>query len=78
MNDKDNILPPPSKKEYDYDQSDWTVHNKELSKDEICVAIKDGLPKSIQYQMEDKDKDCRSLHHTEWCDLLNSFKAKYN
>ena len=44
----------------------------------MCVATKDGLPTSMQDEIEDKDKDYHSFPHKEWCDLLSTMEAKDN
>ena len=56
-------LPTPSLKGGDYNQADWAVREKEWSEYEIRVETKDWVPTSIQDEMEDKDKEYRSLPH---------------
>ena len=45
---------------------------------DIIVAIKDGLPLSMQYELEDNQEDYRSLTHEYWCDLLYKIEVKDN
>ena len=76
MHDLDKYLPPTQKKGGEYDQADWNVCNKELSEDEIFIATKDGLPKYIQDELEDKREDYHSIPYKEWCDLLSTTEVK--
>ena len=54
------------------------VCNKELSENEICIAIKGELPSSMQYELEDNQEDYRYLYHKDWCDLLSTIEVKEN
>ena len=47
----------------DYYQAYWSVHDKELSDNMICVATKYRLPTLMQDELEDKDKDYRPVSH---------------
>ena len=76
MHDLSKFMPPPSNRGDKYDMAYWTICDKEFSEDDICVATKDGLPTSTQYEIEDKDKDYHSLIHKEWCDLHNILEEK--
>ena len=61
--DLENYLPPPSYKGGGYDQSDWTVRDKELFEDDMHIATIDVLITSIQDDMDDKEKHYFSLSH---------------
>ena len=54
----------------------WKVGNKELSGHEIRVSIKEGLPSSMQDDLEDNQEDHCSLTHEFLCDLLSIIKVK--
>ena len=45
-------LTPPLMKGDSFEADSWKFHNKSLSVGEIRVAIKDGLPLSIVYDLE--------------------------
>ena len=47
-----------------------TVHNYEFTVSQIWLAIKDGLPSSMQDEMEDHQEYYRYLNYEYWCDLL--------
>ena len=70
--------PPTSMKGNSFDEASWKVRNKELSVYENRVAIKDGLPSSMQDNLEDNKEDYRPLTHEYWCDLLYKIEVKYN
>ena len=74
MHDLSKHLPTPLMKGQEYDEEDQAVRVKELSKNEICVATKDGLPTSVQDKLEDKDKDYCSMTHEKYCDLLSAME----
>ena len=50
----------------------------EFTVSEIHVEIKDGLPSSIQYELEDNQEDYCYLRHEDWCDLLSTIEVKDN
>ena len=56
--------------------ANWTVWNQELTVSEICLAIKDGLPSSMQDELEYHQEDYRSLTYEYWCDLLSKTEVK--
>ena len=43
------------------DADSWTVRNQEFTSSEVQLAIKDGLPKSMQNELDDHPEDYRSL-----------------
>ena len=55
MRDLAMYLPPPSIKGDEYDQTYWTVHEKEFPEYEIVFATRDSHPTSMQDGMDDKD-----------------------
>ena len=61
-----------------YEAANWKVRNKELSVHDIQVAIKDGIPSSIQEELEDSQEDYGSFAHKERCDLFSTIKARDN
>ena len=62
----------------EYDQEDRAVLNKEFSEYDICVATKDGLPTSMQDELDYKYNYYCSVPHQEWYDLLSTTEAKEN
>ena len=63
MHNLAKFLTPPMKKGDQYDQAYWTVHDIELSEDDIFVATKDSLPSSNHNYIQDKEKKYLSLLH---------------
>ena len=61
-----------------YESDHWKFRDKELSVDEVRFSIKDGLPSSIQYELDDNQEDYRSLTNKYWCDLLSTIEVKDN
>ena len=53
MHDLAKDLPPPSMKGKSYDASNWKVHDQKFTVSKIRVSIKDGLPLSMQDELED-------------------------
>ena len=51
---------------------------KKFSIHEIQVAIKDGLPSSIQDELGDNQEDYNTLTHEDWCDFLSTIEVKDN
>ena len=43
---------------------------------EIRFAIKDGLPSSMQYELEDHQEDYHYLTYGDWYDLLSTINVK--
>ena len=52
MHDLEKYLPPPSIKGKRYKANNWKVHDQEFTVSEICVAIKGGLPSSMQDELD--------------------------
>ena len=65
-------------KDREYNAEDCYIRDKELSENEICVATRDGLPSSTQYELDNKDKYYHSVTHKKWCDLLSIMDEKDN
>ena len=63
-------LTPPSMRSVSSDSANWTVCNQEFRVSEIRLTIKDGIPSSMQDELEDHQEDYQSLTHEDWCDLL--------
>ena len=61
-----------------YESDNWKVRDQELTVREIGVAFKDGLPTSMQDELDDHQEDYHSLNHEEWCDLLYTIQVKYD
>ena len=76
MHDLDNYLPPPATKGKSYEAANWKLCDQELAVSEILVAIKDGLPSSMQDKLYDHQEDYNSLTHEDWCDLLSTIEVK--
>ena len=53
-----------------YESDNWDARNKELSDNEICVAIKDIILSSMQDDLEDNQEDYCSLDHEYWRGFL--------
>ena len=63
MHDLAKFMPQTLKNGDEYDMADWTVYDKLLSDYYICIAIKDRIPTSMRYDMQDKGKDYISFPH---------------
>ena len=61
-----------------YEAYNWKLRDKELSVYDIQVAIKDGIPSSMQDELEDNQEVYRSLAHKDWCGLFSTTKVKDN
>ena len=48
------------------------------SEHEIHVATRDGLPTSMQDELEENRYDYLSVPHKDWCELLSTIVVKYN
>ena len=59
MHDLAKYLPPLSIKGDRYEASNWKVRDQEFTISEIRVAIKDGLPSSMQDELDDHHEDYR-------------------
>ena len=78
MHDLEKYLTPTSIKGNSYEADHWKFSDQELSVNNIRFAVKDGIPLSIQNELEDNKEDYRSLTHEDWCDLLSTIKFKDN
>ena len=76
MHDLAKYLSPPSVKCNIYEADNWKVCDQEFMVSEIRVAIKYGLPSSMQYELDYNQEDYRSLVHENWCDLLSTIQVK--
>ena len=63
MYDFAKYLPPPSMKSKIYEADNWKVRDQEFTVSEIRVAIKDGLPTSMQDELDNHQDDYLSLTH---------------
>ena len=63
INNLFKYLPPSPMKGEEYDEADWSVRDKQFSENQIHVKTKDRLLKSMQDELEDKDKDYWSIPH---------------
>ena len=59
VHDLAKYLPPLSIKGDRYEASNWKVRDQEFTISEIRVAIKDGLPSSMQDELDDHHEDYR-------------------
>ena len=75
MHDLASYLPPPSMKGVSAEADNWTVHDQEFTVSKIILAIKDGLPSSMQEELEFHRGYYLSLNHEDWCDLLSTIKV---
>ena len=55
----------------------WSIRNEEFMTSDIQLAIKDGLPKPIRYELDDHPEEYRYLTYEDWCDLLSTTEVKY-
>ena len=78
MHDLVKHLPPPLINGNVYEAVIWKFRNSEFSVDDIRVAIKDGLPSSMQDEFEDNQEEYCSLAHEDWCKLLSKIEIKDN
>ena len=53
-----------------------TVRNQDFTDGEVRIATKDGLPKSMQDELDDHPEDYFSLNYEYWCDLLSTSEGK--
>ena len=60
----------------EYDESEWAIHDKELSDNDIRVATKNGIPTYMQDKL--KKRDYCFMSNEKWCNLLSKMEAKYN
>ena len=78
MHDLENHPPPHFMKGKSFEAYNWKVGDKELYVHEIRVVIKNGLPSSMQDELEDNQEEYRFLTHEYWCYLLSTIKVKDN
>ena len=78
MHDLARYLTPPSMKGKRYEASNFKVFDQEFTGSDIHAVIKYILPSSMQYELEDHQKDYRSLTYEYWCNLLSTIDIKYN
>ena len=76
MHDLAKYLPPPLVKVKSSEAANWTVRNQEFIAVEVRLAIKDGLPKSMQDELDDHIEYYRFLTYEDWCDLLSIIEVK--
>ena len=76
MHDSAKYLPPPLMKDESAEAPYWTVRNHEFTVSKIKLLIKDGLPSSMQDELEEHQEDYCSLTHEDWCYLLSTIKVK--
>ena len=72
MHDLAKYLPSPLMKGESYKSANWKFCDQELSVIDIRVAIKGGLPSSINNELEDNQEGYHYLTHKYWCDLLST------
>ena len=53
MHDLAKYLPPPPMKDTIAMATNWNLRNQEFTASEVQLAIKDGLPKFMQYELYD-------------------------
>ena len=56
-------LPPPSMKGESAKADNWTVCNQEFTDGEVWLEIKDGIPKSMQDELDDHPEDYWSFNY---------------
>ena len=71
MHDLYKYLPTPSLKGESAMEDNRNVRNQEFTEGEVQLAIKDGLPKYMQDEMDDHPEDYSYLTYQYWCDLLS-------
>ena len=54
----------------------WSVRNEEFITSDIQLAFRDGIPKSIRYELDDHPEDYCSLTYGYWFYLLSTAKVK--
>ena len=76
MHDLAKYLLPPSTKGNSAEADNCTISNQEFTAGEFWLEIKDGLPKSMQDELDDHPEDYRSLTYEDWCDLLSTIEVR--
>ena len=77
MHDLSKYLNPPSMKGESEMEANWNAHNKEFTSNDLQLAIKDGLPKSMRDKLDGHPEDYCSLTYEYWCDILSTIEVKY-
>ena len=57
--------------------ANWALRNKEFTTSDLRLAIRDGLPKSMRYELDYHTEDFCSLSYEDCCDLLSTITVKY-
>ena len=76
IHDIEKYLPQPLMKVESDMEANWIVRNKYFAISDIQLAIKDGFPKSMRFELEDHPEDHRSLTYEDWYDLLSKIDVK--
>ena len=76
MIDLANYPPPPSMEGKRSKAANWNVRNQDFTSGEVQLAIKDGLPKSMQDELDNHPEDYRFYTYEYWCDLLYKIEVK--
>ena len=76
MHDLAKYLHPPTMKGKRTEAANWTSRNQEFTPSEILIEIKDGLPLSMNVELEDYPEEYHSLTYEYCCDLLSKIKVK--
>ena len=71
MHDLSKYLPPPPMKVDSAMADNCNFHHHKFTASEFLLAIKDGIPKSIQDELYDHAEDCAYLTYEYWCGLLS-------
>ena len=74
--DLNEYVTPPLKKGDMFDQENWNICDCNFTKDEIRIVTKDGVPTSMQDEMDDKDAYYHYLHLEDWRDLMYNLKSR--
>ena len=54
----------------------WSICNEEFTTSDLQLAIKNRLPKSMRYELDDHPEYYRFLTYEDWCDLLSTIEVK--
>ena len=76
MHDLYKYLSPPLMKRKSAMEANCNVQNQEFTANDIQLAIKDGLPKSMRDELYDHPEDYFPLTYEYWCDLLYKIEVK--
>ena len=76
MYDLSKYIPPPLMKGKSAEASNCTVRNQDFTANEVRLAIKDRLPKSMQDELDDHPENYCSLTYEYWWDLLSTIEFK--